>query len=150
MGKWESLVDKKIREAMEAGEFKDLPGKGERVKIEENPFEDPDLRTAHKLMRDAGYTLPWIDERRAIDKELEEARKILARSYVLFKRADAARKKREGTEIIWRKRVEEFRATITELNTRIRRLNLKVPAARFQRMLVDVDEEIKAVEKESV
>ncbi|OLE55560.1 MAG: hypothetical protein AUG51_02475 [Acidobacteria bacterium 13_1_20CM_3_53_8] len=150
MGKWESLVDKKIREAMEAGEFKDLPGKGERLNLEENPYEDPDLRTAHKLLRDAGYSLPWIDERRAIDNELEEARKILSRAYVLFKKASASRKEREGTEIVWLKRVEEFRSIVEELNARIRRLNLKVPAAGFQRMLVDVDKEIEAIEKESV
>ena len=147
MGKWESLVDKKIREAMESGEFKDLPGKGERIELDENPYEDPDSRTAHKLMRDAGYTLPWIDERRSIDKELEEARKVLSRAYILFKKADSSRKRREGTEIIWQKRVEEFRAQVEELNARIRRLNLKVPAAGFQRLLVDADKEIEAIEK---
>ncbi len=149
MGKWESLVDKKIREAMEAGEFKDLPGKGERIEFDENPYEDPDSRTAHKLMRDAGFTLPWIEERRSIDKELEEARKILSRAYILFKKADASRKRREGTEIIWQKRVEEFRAKVEELNKRIRRLNLKVPAAGFQRMMIDADREIEAIEKGS-
>src|SRR5437763_9331893 len=136
MGRWESLIDKKIREAMEAGEFKDLPGKGERVNLDENPYEDPDVRTAHRLLRDAGYTLPWIDERRAIDNELEDARKILARAHTIYKKSQGRRAEGESGEIIWRKRVGEFRSKVEELNTRIRRLNLKVPTGSLQRVLV--------------
>ena len=48
MKRWESLVDQKIREAMEQGEFDDLPGKGEPIDTSENPFEDPEMRLAHR------------------------------------------------------------------------------------------------------
>ena len=34
---WESLIDKKIREAMERGEFDNLTGKGEPIDLSENP-----------------------------------------------------------------------------------------------------------------
>ena len=55
MKNWESLIDQKIREAMEQGEFDDLPGKGEPVDLSANPFEDPELRLAHRMLRSAGF-----------------------------------------------------------------------------------------------
>ena len=57
MKSWESLIDQKIREAMEQGEFDDLPGKGEPVDLSENPFEDPELRLAHRMLRSAGFVI---------------------------------------------------------------------------------------------
>ena len=74
MGRWESLIDQKIREAMEQGEFDDLPGKGEPIDLSENPFEDPDMRTAHRMLRNAGFAPAWIEERKDIDAEFEIAR----------------------------------------------------------------------------
>ncbi len=49
----ESLTEKNIREAIEKGEFDNLPGKGQPLDLSENPFEDPDLRTVHRLLRNA-------------------------------------------------------------------------------------------------
>ena len=63
MGRWESLVDQKIREAMEQGEFDNLAGKGEPIDLSENPFEDPDWRTAHRMLRNAGFAPAWIDSK---------------------------------------------------------------------------------------
>ena len=40
-----------MREAIENGEFDNLPGKGEPIDLSENPFEDPDLRVVHRLQR---------------------------------------------------------------------------------------------------
>jgi hypothetical protein len=51
MSRLDLLVEKQIREAMEAGEFDNLPGKGQPIDLTENPFEDPDLRMAHHLLR---------------------------------------------------------------------------------------------------
>jgi hypothetical protein len=50
MKHWESLIDQKIRDGMERGEFDDLPGKGKHVDTSENPLEDPDMRLAHRML----------------------------------------------------------------------------------------------------
>ena len=60
MGRWESLIDKNIREAMEHGEFDDLAGKRQPIDLRENPYEDPDWRTAHRLLRNAGFAPAWM------------------------------------------------------------------------------------------
>ena len=53
MNRLESLTEKRLREAIENGEFDNLPGKGEAIDLIENPFEDPDLRVVHPLLRNA-------------------------------------------------------------------------------------------------
>ena len=74
MKRWESLVDQKIREAMEQGEFDNLAGAGEPINLSENPYDDPDWRTAHRMLRNAGFAPVWIEERKDIDAELEATR----------------------------------------------------------------------------
>src|SRR6266850_2593039 len=88
MNRLETLVEKKIREAMEKGEFDNLPGKGEPIDLSENPFEDPAMRTVHRLLRNAGFAPAWIEERKDIDAELERLRATLLRAKSLYGQAD--------------------------------------------------------------
>ena len=45
---WTALVaERKIKDAMEAGEFDNLPGKGEPLDLDKNPFENIAQRIAH-------------------------------------------------------------------------------------------------------
>src|SRR5215471_19077933 len=134
MDAWESLVDKKIREAMEAGEFDNLSGAGEPIDLSENPFADPDWRQAHRLMRSAGFAPSWIEERKDIDASLEAARITLARNSTILRNArntihePAARQR-------WQQAKSTFQVKIAELNRRIDAWNLKTPAIAFQRNL---------------
>ncbi len=142
MDKFESLVDKLIRESMERGEFEDLPGKGEPVDLRENPFEDPDVRTAHRLLRNAGFAPAWVEDRKDIDARLHEARTTLRRARDLYRHEIPG-----GAR--WQRAVREFRQTVAELNQRIRMYNLKAPAAVFHRKVFDVDAWIRELEGEA-
>ena len=141
MDRWESLVDKKIREAMEAGEFENLAGTGIPIDLTENPYEDPDWRTAHRLLRNAGFAPSWIEERKDIDAELEAARIVVARNWKILCNARATAHERSATER-WARAEAEFRVTVSTLNLRIDAWNLKTPALAFQRKRVDVEREI--------
>jgi len=72
---------------MEQGEFDDLPGKGKPVDTSENPFEDPALRLAHRMLRNAGFAPSWIEERKDIDSEFENARNELSRMWAVLQNA---------------------------------------------------------------
>jgi hypothetical protein len=139
MDKFESLVDKLIRESMERGEFKELSGKGQPVDLSENPFEDPDVRTAHRLLRNAGFAPAWMEDRKDIESNLERARSILLRAKELY-----------HDEIphgrAWQRAVREFRETVGELNQRIRMYNLRAPAPAFHKKVFDVEEFIRGLE----
>ena len=137
MDKWESLVDRLIRESMERGEFDSLSGTGEPIDLTENPFEDPDLRTANRLLRNAGFAPAWIEERKDIEATLQQSEAVLRRARTLY-RSDSAQGQRAVTE---------FREITAELNRRIRLYNLKTPVVTLQRKAIDVDDIIHSLEQ---
>ena len=141
MNPWESLIDKKIREAMEAGEFDNLAGTGQPLDLAENPYEDPDWRIAHRMLRNAGFAPSWIEERKDIDAELEAARIVLARKWMIRRNARETRHEESARER-WERAEAEFRGTVSALNRRIDAWNLKTPAVAFQRNRIDVEQEI--------
>lgn len=140
MSRLESMAEKMLREAIEAGEFDNLPGKGQPIDLKENPFEDPDLRVVHKLLRDAGFAPAWIEERKDIDAQLETARQTLARAWALYQPAGIS-----PNETAWARNVSEFLTLVAELNSRIKTYNLKTPASVFQRTLIDADKVIQGI-----
>jgi DnaJ family protein C protein 28 len=144
MNRWESLIDQKIREAMEQGEFDNLSGKGAPIDLSENPFEDPDWRTAHRLLRNAGFAPAWIEERKDIDAEVEILRHQLRRVWAILENARGT-KDESGAEDRWQQALALFSRQVTQLNRRIVAWNLKVPTAGLQRKRIDPQREIEEV-----
>lgn len=140
MNRLESLTEKKLREAIESGEFDDLPGKGEPIDLKENPFEDPDLRVVHRLLRNAGFAPAWIEERKDIEAEFEAARIKLLRAWTLF-----GEHGQSPSDSEWERSVREFREKAAELNQRTRIYNLKAPAVVFHRRHIDSDKIIEEI-----
>jgi len=62
----ERLAEERIREAMERGEFDDLPLSGKPLPSEPNSSVPEDLRLAYKLLKDAGYLPPEMELRKEI------------------------------------------------------------------------------------
>jgi DnaJ family protein C protein 28 len=146
MDKLQRLVEEKIQKAFDEGAFDNLPGKGEPLKLDdENPFEDPTLRMGHRLLRNNGFTLPWIQEQKEIAQEAERLRAELARAWERAERARVARLDRWQAELRWRKAVTAFRQQVADLNERIRRYNFQAPSARFQRLPLDADRELERI-----
>jgi DnaJ homolog subfamily C member 28 len=138
---WESLIDRKIREAMEQGEFDDLSGKGAPVDLSENPFEDPDWRMAHRMLRHAGFAPAWIEERKDIEAEIQSARTTLARVWAVLQNARHTEHS-HSAEARWQQALKDFKVKSEELNRRIQTWNLKTPATGFHRNVIDFDLEI--------
>jgi hypothetical protein len=108
---WNLVADRKIRAAMEEGAFDSLEGAGRPLNLEENPYLDPALRMAHRLLRNNGFAPSWITEGKDLDAD------------ILHLRADRER----HTD-------EEFRCRVAELNRRILAYNLKVPVTSAQKL----------------
>jgi DnaJ family protein C protein 28 len=135
-------IEEIIRQAMAEGKFDDLPGKGKPLDLGEEPYVDPDWRLAYYALRDAGYSLPWIETRREIEASLEEARLELARAWSWRGSALAKGEARLWVDSEWRRAQEAFRQRATELNRRIATYNLEVPAQHFQMPPLIIDREI--------
>ena len=140
MDKKEPLIDRMIRESMERGEFDNLPGSGQPIDLSENPYETPELRSVHRLLRNAGFAPAWIEERKDIEGELQRAFTVLHRASKLYgiKSEDSR----------WLRAVREFRERVEELNQRIRLYNLKAPAVGVHRKVIDADLLIAGLEAE--
>ena len=109
MDEWHFIAERKIREALEDGAFEHLEGAGKPLDLSENPFEDPSLRMAHRLLKNNGFAPEWIMEAREIEAE---SRRLAAAS---------------GSG--------DYHSRVAALNRRIRALNLKAPSLTLQKRL---------------
>ena len=63
---YEKIVEQRIKEAMEKGEFDNLPGKGKPLPLEDDSQVPEDLRLAYKLLRNADCLPPELIEKKEI------------------------------------------------------------------------------------
>ena len=63
---FEKIADQRVREAMERGEFDDLPGRGKPVPLEDDSHLPPDIRIAHKILKNADCLPPELQLRKDI------------------------------------------------------------------------------------
>jgi len=106
---WHFIAERKIREALEEGAFDHLEGTGEPLDLHEDPFQDPSLAMAHRLLRNNGFAPAWIEESKAIDEEAAR----------LHDPAGAASR--------------DFRDRVASLNRRIAAFNLAAPAVSLHK-----------------
>ena len=93
-------AEKRIAEARDAGAFEHIPGEGKPLDLEDDSSVPAELRMAYKVLKNAGYVPPEIEERKEINSLLdlleccdEGAEKIrqMHRLEVLFMRMNMRR-----------------------------------------------------------
>jgi Domain of unknown function (DUF1992) len=114
MDEWHFIAERKIREAMEEGAFDHLKGTGQPLDSQENPFEDPSLRMAHRLLRNNGFAPAWIEEAKEIEDESRRLRQQSGQS-------------------------PDFQSRVAALNSRIVAFNLKAPALSLHKRPFEID-----------
>ena len=127
----ETLIERQIREAQEAGKFDDLPFRGERIPLEDDSAAG-DWALAHHILRNAHMVPPWI----ATDREVRE---LLARRDAILARAP-----RSSTIGRARDRTE-LQHIVEAANRAIAVLNSEAPTDRQHRRLLDVSTELLAL-----
>lgn len=140
---WEDWIEEKIQDAQEKGLFDNLSGQGKPLPQHRNPFLPADQQMAYDLLRDNGYTLPWIEDGREIDARIEKTRRLLQHHYRWYL---VQRDRRPGHEMPtleqkWRDYRREFEAEIDAINSSIRLYNLKVTVLSLHKnTLIPVEE----------
>jgi DnaJ family protein C protein 28 len=137
-------LDEEIRQAMRAGAFDNLPGKGKPLNLDDNPHEDPTWRLAYRMLRSGGHTLPWIEKRQAIEAELVSARQALERSWT-WRNSTENELNAAVVQAEWERALAGFQAVIQELNKRIFDYNLEVPSDPFKRRSLNAAREIATI-----
>lgn len=127
MNLFEWIAEEKIRSAIESGQWENLPGKGKPLQWQENPFEPPEWRMAFSLLRQNGFSLPWLEERKEIEAEIYQFR---------FQFAGLLSSGDQPAEMDWAK------SQIDRLNRRIFRYNLGAPSERFHLQPLKLEREL--------
>ncbi len=138
-------IEDLIKKAMQEGKFDNLPGKGKKIHLEVNPHADPDWELAYTMLKEAGYTLPWIETLQGIIKDIEAARENLRRDWQRYALDTGQVSGAAGNAADWERSQKEFRARLEAINKRIRDYNLQVPSVRFQRQVLDFEKEVQKV-----
>ncbi len=117
----ETLLDRQIREAAEAGGFDNLPFRGQPIPNDENPYA-AEWGLAFHVLKNAGFAPPWIEA----DKEVRE---LLARRDVILARAASG----APSESARRRDRVAIEKLVVEINVAIARLNAEAPGTRQHR-----------------
>jgi hypothetical protein len=80
------IAERRVAEAIERGEFDDLPGAGRPIALDDDSLVAPELRVAYRLLRNAGY----VPEEVRLLGELRSAEQLLARAVDDDERAAAS------------------------------------------------------------
>jgi len=149
------LIEQIIEKARAEGKFDNLEGRGRPLRLEENPYEDPDWRVAYRVLKNAGFRPDWLGLDLELREALARARLDLARSRAwrnetladLEGRTDpAAIEERFRTAEEWNRALARFKQAVDEINKGIFDLNLKVPLEQLQRGKIDLARELAALE----
>jgi len=137
-------IEDLLRKAMADGKFDNLPGKGKPLRLDENnPLADPEWELAYHMLKESGYSLPWIETIREIEGDIETARQDLQRAWKWRQAALSASPSGSSYPFgEWERALEAFKDKLTRLNKRIRDYNLEVPNARFQRPILNIEREL--------
>lgn len=138
-------IEEHIQKAIQAGQFDDLAGKGKPVRLEENPFVDPDWRLSHHMLKSSGFTLPWIEKRQDILEKLSSARTDLTNSWRWRQNALNDRQPGAAVEDEWLRALAAFGEQIEALNQKIFIYNLEVPSDHFQLAPLNFEREVAAL-----
>ncbi len=139
-------IEELLRKAMADGKFDNLPGKGKPLHLEAaNPHADPDWELAYRMLKEAGYSLPWIEIIREIELDIEIARKDLQIAWDCYGSDKSDPQAAIDATASWERSQSAFKEKLTMLNQRIRDYNLQVPNPRFQRPVLDMEQELHKV-----
>jgi DnaJ family protein C protein 28 len=136
-------IEELLRQAIAEGKFDNLPGKGKPLQLDrENPHADPAWELAYKILKDAGYSLPWIETIREIETDIASARMELKLAWQWYLAARGQGTSASNASAEWQQAQLTFREKMNLLNQRIRNYNLDVPNTRFQRPVLVYGQEV--------
>ena len=138
-------VNKQIEEAMERGEFADLPGKGKPLKLDTNPYLTPQTRMVNRLLKENGFAPRWVELKKEIKEEKAQLERVLINLKARRERLSAIIQQyphRRGAisrtfEQERARAIAQYSQKLENLNRKIQRVNLLMPTRNRQYALIN-------------
>jgi hypothetical protein len=84
--KIDRIAERRIQDAINAGEFDNLPGMGEPLpEGGDNPYTPADMRAAFKVLSNAGFAPDWMVLAQQVDAELAHMRRAADRHFAFLR-----------------------------------------------------------------
>lgn len=144
---WETSVDRAIREAMERGEFANLPGEGKPMELYEDAFTPDDLQLAYGILKDNDLAPDWIVAGKELTAKTEGWQKSLSRTFANYQTALKDPQRHMEADAAWKRAQDKLRENLARLNSEITSYNLKVPPGIQHRGLLSFEREIEQLRK---
>ena len=74
---WDTLVERRIRAACEAGQFDNLGGSGRSLRLRDNPYVAPSGEVLAGVLKEANLRSAWIEESQEIRAVISRFREKL-------------------------------------------------------------------------
>jgi hypothetical protein len=124
----QTLIERRIREAMDEGVFDDLPHRGRRLPLEDDSMAG-DWALAHRMLRNAGLAPAWIETDKAVRERLAELERLIGTAQRV---TPIGRQRARG----------DLARIVADANRAIGRLNAEAPTDRQHRRPVDLAAEL--------
>ena len=129
----ETLIERQIREAMEAGSFDGLPHQGQRLPMADGSLAG-DRALGYHILKNAGIAPAWIEADKTVRELLGERDRLISRA--------------SRVSPLSRSRVRvELQRLVEAANSAVLRLNHEAPSTRQQRRPLDVERELDRLER---
>ena len=138
-------VNKQIEEAMERGEFANLPGEGKPLKLDTNPYLTPQARMTNRLLKENGFAPRWVELEKEIKKEKTQLERVLINLKARRERLAAIIQqyphRREAISRTFEheraRGIAQYSEKLENLNQKIQRVNLLMPTRNRQHALIN-------------
>jgi DnaJ family protein C protein 28 len=137
---WQDLVSQQIEEAMRAGAFDNLPGKGKPQDLGTNPNAPSDMDMANRILKENDLSPGWIADRKEMLAKIDDLRQRLSTTWERRQSADDSR-----APAFWADDLVRFQTEIDDLNRKIATVNLGMAISRLEIFRLNLDNELKRI-----
>ncbi|MEM7129796.1 MAG: DnaJ family domain-containing protein [Chloroflexota bacterium] len=132
---WDDIIGQRIAQAMNDGEFDNLPGKGKRQDLSTNPYAG-DNHLAFDIMQNNDITPSWIRRRKEVNTKIDKLREGM-RSYRMQNSDDS-----EQADSTFARKIQSWKEAIAEINEEIQNVNIEQPISEMEILKLRLDEEL--------
>lgn len=130
---YQSALDQQIAQGEANGAFANLRGAGKPLGGDDDVFVPEDLRVGYRMLKTAGFALPWIEHQKDIVEEQAKLTRWLDSANARWRHA--APSERARLESIYREK-------LVQLNRTILNFNLSVPQSVGQMPGIRIEDEL--------
>ncbi len=113
----EKIAEERIKEAEQEGTFKNLPGAGKPLALEDESMVPEELRMTYKVLKNAGFVPPEVQDK----KEIQSIREMLEKT---------------SDESVKYRQVQKLNLLVTKMNIQKNRpVNLQEDQVYYQKIV---------------